>query len=156
MCKNIPATHSELWGYLLLVVVDADEVAGWTEGSPRDVEPARTSEELVGKGVGLQERDQALELLRVLGTNVGGLTEQVLGVLDTTNEGVDTRVAEAAGDDDGTADSLAGRLQQHQTAVGQIGDDLQRGLVVGILLAVNEFFQREVITEFCVFHSSSC
>ena len=51
-----------------------------------------------------------------------------------------------------TAYGLAGRLQQQAAAIDHVGHDLQRGLVVGILLAVNEFFQREVITESCVFH----
>ena len=92
-----------------------------------------------------------LELLGVLGSNICSLAKKVLGALDTANEGVDARIAEAGVDDDGP-DFLTGRFQEHQTAVGQISDDLQRGLVVGVLLAVNEFFQREVITESCVFH----
>ena len=82
-------------GYLLLVVIDADEVAGWSEGRPGDVEPAGAGEELVGQGVGLQERDQALELGGILGTDVGGLAEQVLGVLHTAHLSVDAGVAEA-------------------------------------------------------------
>lgn len=65
------------------------------EGRPGDVEPAGAGEELVGQGVGLQERDQALEFRGVLGTDVGGLAEQVLGIPDAANKGVDTLVAEA-------------------------------------------------------------
>ena len=93
-----------------------------------------------------------MELRGVLGADVGSLANKVLGVLDTANKGVDARVAEAAGDDDGTANGLASRLQEHQAAIGQISHVLHGGLVVGVLFAVNEFFQREVITEFCVFH----
>ena len=116
--KYIPAILSELQGCsFLLVVAEADEVAGWGEGSPGDVEPARGGEELVGEGVGLQERDQTLELLRVLGADVGSLTQQVLRVADATDEGVDARVAVAGVDDDGT-DRLSGGFQQHQAAVG--------------------------------------
>ena len=109
------------------------------------MEPARAGEELVGQGVGLQERDQALELLRVLGTNVGGLTEEVLGVLDTANKGVDARVAEAAGDDDGTADGLAGRLQQQAAAIDHVGHLLRRRNVGRVLAGVAELCQREML-----------
>ena len=49
--------------------------------------------------------------------DVGGLAQQVLGVLDAANEAVDPTVAEARVDDDG-ADLKAGRLQEHQAAVG--------------------------------------
>ena len=50
---------------MLLVVPDADVVAGNAEGTPGDVEPAGAGQELVGQGVTTQEGDQALELLRV-------------------------------------------------------------------------------------------
>ena len=135
-----------------LVVTEADEMAGRTEGSPGDVEPAGACQELVGIFTIAEERDQTVELGGVLGADVGSLANEVLRVLDTANKGVDARVAEAAGDDDGAAYGLAGRLQQQAAAIDHVGHDLQRGLVVGILLAVNEFFQREVITESCVFH----
>ena len=109
------------------------------------MEPARAGEELVGQGVGLQERDQALELLRVLGTNVGGLTEEVLGVLDTANESVDTRIAEAAGDDDGTAYGLAGGLHQQAAAIDHVGHLLRRRNVGRVLAGVAELCQREML-----------
>ena len=99
-----------LCALLLFVVTDTDEVAGWAEGCPGDVEPTVAGQKLVGQGIGLQECDQALELLRVFGADVGSLSKQVLGVLDTFDESVDTRVAEAGVDDDGAADSLTGRL----------------------------------------------
>ena len=59
--------------------------------------------------------DEALELGWVLGTDVGGLADEVLGVLDAANEAVDPTVAEAGVDDDG-ADFKAGRFQEHQAA----------------------------------------
>jgi hypothetical protein len=105
---------------LLFVIADADEVARRTEGTPRNVEPAVACQELVGMFTGAKEIDQALELARVLGTDIGSQAQQVLGVLDTTNQGVDAMVAEAGVDDDGTADSLTGRLQQVTTTVNQV------------------------------------
>ena len=65
------------------------------EGIPRDVEPAGGGKELVGIGAGAKEGDEALELLRVFGADIGGLTKEVLRVLDATDKGVDTGVAEA-------------------------------------------------------------
>ena len=93
-----------------LVVPDADVMPRDAEGVPRDVEPAGARQQLVGVGVCLQEIDQALELSRVARANVGGLAEQVLRVTDTTHEGIDTRVAEAGVNKDGT-DHLSGRFQ---------------------------------------------
>ena len=109
------------------------------------MEPARAGQELVGQGVGLQERDQALELLRVLGTNVGGLANEVLRVLDAANKGVDVGVAEAAVDDDGTADGLAGRLQQQAAAIDHVGHLLRRRNVGRVLAGVAELCQREML-----------
>jgi hypothetical protein len=57
---------------------------------------------LVGEFVSFEEVDQALELLRVLGANVGSLAEQVLRVLGTAHMAVDVLVAEAGVDEDGT------------------------------------------------------
>ena len=59
---------------LLFIVPYPDEMAWRGEGIPRDVEPAVAGQELVGKCMGLEEVDQALELLRVLGADVGSLT----------------------------------------------------------------------------------
>ena len=108
---------------ILAVVPDADEVAGWGEGVPGNVEPVGGGEELVGESVGLQEGDEAVELGRVLRADVGGLAFLVLGVLDAADQAVHAAVAEAGVDDDGT-DLLSGRLQDHQTAIGQVGHDL--------------------------------
>ena len=48
------------------------------------MEPAGAGQELVGQGVGFQEVDQMLELLGVLGADVGSAALQVLGVSDTS------------------------------------------------------------------------
>jgi len=116
------------------------------------VKPAGAGQELVGQGVGFQEVDQALELFGVLGADVGSLAEQVLGVSDATNLSVYATVAEAAVDDDGAADSLAGGLQQLAAAVGHVGYLLRRRNVGRVLAQVAELCQQEVITEFDVFH----
>jgi hypothetical protein len=57
---------------------------------------------LVGELVSFEEIDQALELLRVARAYVGSLTEEVLRVSDTTHEGIDSRIAEAGVNKDGT------------------------------------------------------
>ena len=129
---------------MLFVVVDADEVAGSSEGCPGDVEPIGTGQELVGKGVGLQERDQALKLSGVLGADIGSLALEVLGIVDAANEGVDTRVAEAGVDDDGAADGLAGGLQQQAAAIDHVGHLLRRGNVGRVLPQIAELCQRNV------------
>ena len=130
---------------ILLVVTEADEMAGRTEGRPGDVEPVGGCQELVGQGVGLQKRNQAVELGGVFGADVGGLTEQVLGVLDTAHQSVDAGVAEAAVDDDGTADGLAGRLQQQAAAIDHVGHLLRRRNVGRVLAPVAELCQREML-----------
>ena len=126
------------------------------EGIPRDVEPAVASQELVGIGAGAKEVNKALELARVLRANVGSLAKEMLRVLDTTNKGVDARVAEAGGDDDGT-DQLAGGLQEHQAAIGHIRHVLHGGLVVGVFARVKELAKLKMrrepsVIDSCVFH----
>jgi len=64
---------------------------------------------LVGEFVGFEEVYEALELVRVLGADVGSLAEQVLRVADTTHMAVDVLVAKAGVDEDG-ADHLPGRF----------------------------------------------
>ena len=98
-----------------------------------------------------EEIDQALELLRVTGADVGSLAEQVLRVRDTTHMAVDVLVAEAGVDEDGT-DHLSGGLQQHQAAVGHVRHVLHGGFIVRVFVHIDEFLQRKVLTEFCVFH----
>ena len=126
------------------------------EGIPRDVEPAGGGKELVGIFTGLEDGDEALELLRVARADVGSLTEEMLRALDATDQGVDARVTVAGIDDDGT-DHLAGGLQEHQTAIGHVRHVLHGGLVVGVLAQIEKFAQTEVgrqprVIELCVFH----
>ncbi len=107
------------------------------EGIPRDVEPAGGGKELVGIFTGLEEGDEALELARVLGADIDGLSKKVLGIGDATDEGVDARVAEARVDEDWT-NHLPSRLQEHQTAIGHVRHVLHGGLVVGVLAQIAE------------------
>ena len=107
------------------------------------MEPTVAGQELVGVFTSTEEVDQALELARVLGTDVGGLSQQVLGVLDATNQSIDARVAEAGIDDDGT-DHLAGGFQQHQAAIGHVHHVLHGGVIVWVFLKVEEFAQRKM------------
>ena len=149
---TVPVIHvvlnhicDESRGLLLLVVTEADEMAGGAEGSPGDVEPAVAGQELVGIFTTAEERDQTVELGGVLGADVGSLANKVLRVPDTANEGVDARVAEAAGDDDGTADGLAGGLQQQAAAIDHVGHLLRRRNVGRVLAGVAELCQRKML-----------
>ena len=106
--------------------------------------------------MGFQEVDQKLELAGVLGADVGSLAKEVLRVLDATDEGVDARVAEAGGDDDGT-DQLASGLQEHHATVGHVCHVLHGGFVVGVLAQVKELAKFKVwrepsVIDSCVFH----
>ena len=109
-------------------------MAGHGGGVPGDVKPGRAGQELVGVFTTAEERYQALELRRVPWADVGGAALKVLGVLDTAHEGVDTRIAEAGVDDDGTADGLAGGLQQLAATVGHVLHLLLGRDVVRVLL----------------------
>ena len=132
---------------------------GCGEWIPGNVEPAGAGEELVSQIVSFEEVYEALELAGVLGADVGSLTEEMLRVLDATNEGVDARVTVAGIDDDGT-DHLAGGLQEHQTAIGHVRHVLHGGLVVGVLAQIEKLAQTKVgrqprVIELCVFHRVS-
>ena len=141
---------------MLFIVPEADEVAGGGEGRPGDVEPAGASQQLVGVRAGAEDVDQALELSRVFGADVGSLAQYVLRVLDASDESVNARVAEAAIDDDG-ANNAAGRLQQILATILQVKQHLRRWQVVGVLLQIEEFRQLKMlrqsnVIELCVFH----
>ncbi len=82
---TIPEIHGESRGLLSLVVPYPDIMAGRAEGRPGDMEPAGAGEELVGQGVMAEEIDQTLEMLRVLGADVGSLAQEVLRTVDTTD-----------------------------------------------------------------------
>ena len=116
------------------------------------MEPAVACQKLVGIRTGAKEVHQFRELPRVFGADIGGLTKEVLRVADSTDQSVDASIAEAGVDEDG-ADHLPGRFQEHHAAVDHVRHVLQRGLVARVLLRVDEFLQRKVLTESCVFHS---
>lgn len=156
MPKIVPTILSELRGVLLLVVPKPNKVAGFGEGSPRDMEPAVAGQKLVGVFAGAEEVNQALELARVLRTDVGSLAEQVLRVADTTNLPVVGLVAVAAVDDD-RANQLACGLQQILATILQVKHDLHRGQVVGVLLQVEKLREHKMlrqsnVIELCAFH----
>lgn len=116
------------------------------------MEPAIAREELVGELVSLEEIDQALELSRVARADVGSLAEKVLRVTDTTHEGIDSRVAEAGVNKDGTG-YFSGRLQEHHAAIDHVRHMLHGGFIVRVFAHVEEFVYLKVFTESCVFHS---
>ena len=133
-------------------------MAGLGEGTPGDVEPAAAgSQELVGVRMGAQEVDQAVELLRVLGADVGSLACEVLRVADAAHMAVDILVAESGVDDDGTY-HLPGRFQKHHAAIDHVCHVLQRGFVARVLPCVQKLLQRKVFRETSViywcFHDS--
>ena len=61
--RQLPARGKR---FFLLVVSDADILAGRGEGRPRDVEPAMAGQQLVSIGAGAEEVHQALEMLQAL------------------------------------------------------------------------------------------
>ena len=85
-----------------------------------------------------------LELLRVLGANVGSAALKVLRVTDTTHTAINVGIAEAAVDDDGAADGLAGGLQQLAATIDHVGSLLRRRNVGRVLLRVAELCQRKM------------
>ena len=90
------------------------------EGLPGNVEPAVAGQELVGKLVSFQEIDQALELGWILRTNVGSTALKVLRVFDPTYAAVHVDITKTGVDDDGTANSLAGRLKQISATIDHV------------------------------------
>ena len=75
-------------------------MAGRGEGVPGDVEPGGAGEELVGEGMGLEEVDETLELNWVFGADIGGLTDEMLGIANTPYPAIDGLVTETRVDDD--------------------------------------------------------
>ena len=113
-------------------------MSGLREGVPGDVEPAGARQQLIGEGRGLEEIHEALELRGVLRADIGSLTAEVLRTADATHQAIHPVVAEARVHDD-RADFDTCRLQQHLAAIGHVHHVLQRRLVVGILVCLDEF-----------------
>ena len=118
-------------------------MAGLDEGIPGDVEPGGARQQLVGVRRGLEEIHEALELSRVGRADVGCLTAEVLRAADATHQAVHPAVAETRVNDD-RADLDACRFEQQKAAIGHVHNVLQRRLVVGILLCLDEFIQLKV------------
>ena len=130
----------------LFVVAEADVVAGWGEGIPGEVEPDAGGEELVGEVVVAEEVDEALELSRIFGADVGSLADEVLRVLYAADLKIDGLITEARIDDDWPDDGSC-RLQQHQAAIGQIRHNLHRGNVLWVLLQIQKLAQKKMRRE---------
>jgi hypothetical protein len=128
------------------VITDADIVTGRGKGIPRDVEPGGGGQELVGKLPVSEEVDQCLELRRVFRTNVGSLTDEVLGVLNAAHLAIHGLAAEAGIDDDRAHDK-PGRLQQLMTAVGHVDHSLHRGDVRGVFLQIQKLAQPKMLRQ---------
>ena len=129
--------------HILLVVAEADVVAGSSEGIPGDVEPGGASEELVGQGVVLEEVDETLELSRVFGTDVSGLADKVLGIANAPYPAIDGLITKARIDDDRANDQSCW-FQQLMTAISQIRHDLHRGNVLRIFFQIQKLVQKKV------------
>ena len=117
------------------------------ERIPGNMEPGGCRKELVGEVVGLEEINKALELSRIFGADIGGLTDEVLRVLYPAHLAIDGLVTEARIDDDWPDDGSC-RLQQHQTAIGQIRHDLHRGEVFRVFLQIQKLAQKKMRREF--------
>ena len=117
------------------------------ERIPGNMEPGGCRKELVGEVVGLEEINKALELSRILGADIGGLTDEVLRVLYPAHLAIDGLVTEARIDDDWPDDGSCW-LQQHQAAIGQIRHDLHRGNVLRVLLQIQKLAQFKMRREF--------
>ena len=87
----------------LLIISDSDKVAGWGDWVPGNVEPAGAGEELVGVLPFLEEIHELRELSRVLGIDVGSLTDEVLRFSNTANLTINC-LASKSGIDDYRAD----------------------------------------------------
>ena len=74
--KNIQ--NKKKYGHLFFVVAYTDVVARVAEGVPGDVQPTVAGEQLVGIGMGAQEVHKALELLRILRSDIRSLSYEVL------------------------------------------------------------------------------
>ena len=133
--------------FSLFVVAEVDVVAGRGVGVPGDVEPGGASEELVGEVVVAEEVDEALELSRIFGADVGGLTDKVLRVFYPAHLAIDGIVTEARIDDDWPDDGSCW-LQQHQATIGQICHSLHRGDILGVFFQIQKLAQIKMRREF--------
>ena len=118
-------------------------MAGLSERVPGDVQPAVTRQQLVGVLPLPEELHERLELHRVFRTDIGSLTDKVLGVADTAHLAIHGLTTETRIDDDRPHHEPR-RLQQLMTAISQICHDLHRGDVLGVFVQIQELAQSEV------------
>lgn len=140
---------------ILPIVPYSDLVSGWSEGRPRNVEPARARQQLVGMLVLFEEVYQALELLWVEWPDVGSLAHEVLRVSHASHPPVHLLTTEAGVDDD-RSDHLSRRLQQQDAPDVQVHKVLERGDVLGILLQMKEFAKSEMWRKLYTVESFYC
>ena len=128
---------------ILPIVPDPDLSAWWSEGRPRDVEPARAREQLVGIFPRLEEVHEALELSGVKRPDVCSLANEMLRISHTAHLAVNGLATEAGVDND-WSDHMTGWLQQHEAAKGQVRHGLHRRDILRVLLEVEELTQEKV------------
>ena len=126
--------------FVLFVIPDPDVMAGWGEGVPGNVEPGGGGQELVGVFPTFEEVDELREPCRILRSDIGSLSDEVLRVAYTTHLAVHGLATETRIHDDGTHQEPR-RLQQLMAAIGQIRHDLHRGDILWVLAQVEELAQ---------------
>ena len=119
------------------------------EGIPRNMKPARASQKLVGVLPVSEELHKLRELRRIFRADIGGLTDEVLGVLHATHLAVHGLTTETRVDDDGPHEESC-RFQQQMAAIGHVHHGLHRGDILRVLAQVEEFGQTEMLRQFYV------
>ena len=138
------ANDEDDWGLApLFVIAYADIMPGSAEGVPRHVQPSVARQQLVGIGTGAQIVHEVLKLLRILRTDIGSLSCQMLRITDAPYPAVHCLAAEARVYDD-RSHQEASRFQQHRAAIRQIYHLLHLRSVLRILLQVQKLIQTEM------------
>ena len=105
------------------------------------MKPARASQKLVGVLPVSEELHKLRELRQIFRADIGGLTDEVLGVLHATHLAVHGLTTETRVDDDGAHEESC-RFQQLMAAIGHVGHDLHRGDIL------REFTQVDKLAQF--------
>ncbi len=129
-----------------------------SEGIPRNMKPVGAGEELVGVLPVFEEVHEFCELRRIFRTDVGSLTDEVLGVLHATHLAVHSFTTETRINYDGSHEESC-RFQQLMAAISHVRHILHRGDILRIFAQVEEFAQTEMLRQFYVililFHGSA-
>ena len=110
------------------------------EGTPGNMKPACTGQELVGVFPVSEELHKLRELRRIFRANVGSLTDEMLGVLHATHLAVHSLATETRINYDGSHEESC-RFQQQMAAIGHVHHGLHRGDILRVLAQVEEFAQ---------------